>query len=353
MMQAEASGQPLTILLLEGSDFDAELIQERLHQLQPEPRIVRLLGRTDYVNALEEGGFDLILSDYSLPGFGGVAALKLAARKAPATPFIFVTGVLDEDVAIESLRNGATDYVLKQRLPLLPSAVMRALAETWQKAERRRIEEQMQLLVAERRRIEEQMRLLVAELSHRVKNTLAAVISIARNTGKRFETADEYKEALVSRLRALSDAHSLVFEANWRETKLDQILKRSVDPFRLDAERHVTLTGPPVKLGPKTALALSLIFHELVANAVKYGSLSREKGQVTAEWLTAPSNGDAENVKLIWTESGGPRVMPPQRVGFGTALIEGSARYELDGEAVLRYPETGFVCELRFSALSS
>ena len=120
----------------------------------------------------------------------------------------------------------------------------------------------------------------------------------------------------------------------------------------VEGERHVTLAGPPVKLGPKTALALSLIFHELVANAVKYGSLSREKGRVTAEWLTEPTNDDAENVKLVWTESGGPRVTPPQRQGFGTTLIERRARYELDGEAVLRYPETGFVCELRFSALS-
>lgn len=197
------------------------------------------------------------------------------------------------------------------------------------------------------------MRLLVAELSHRVKNTLAAVISIARRTGKGLDTVDEYKQALMSRLRALSDAHSLVFEANWRETKLDQIVTRSVDPFRWEGERHVTLAGPPVKLGPKTALALSLIFHELVANAVKYGSLSREEGRVTAEWLTAPNGGDADNVKLTWTESGGPRVTPPQAPGFGTTLIERSARYELDGEAVMRYPETGFVCELRFSALSS
>ena len=339
MKPSDANGRPLTILLLEDSDVDAELVQERLRELGPEPRIVRVIGQADYAKALGEGGFDLILSDYSLLGFGGLAALEIAARTSPATPFIFVSGVLGEEIAIEALRNGATDYVLKQRLLLLPSAVMRAMAETREKAERRRAEEQM--------------RLLVAELSHRVKNTLAAVISIARRTGTGLETVDEYKQALMSRLRALSDAHSLVFEANWRETKLDQIVKRSVDPFRRERERHVMLAGPPVKLGPKTALALSLIFHELVANAVKYGSLSREEGRVTAEWLTAPNNGDADNVKLIWTESGGPRVTPPQAPGFGTTLIERSARYELDGEAVMRYPETGFVCELRFSALSN
>lgn len=339
MKPSDANGHPLTILLLEDSDVDAELIQERLREVRPEPRIVRVIGQTDYAKALRVGGFDLILSDYSLPGFGGLAALEIAARTSPATPFIFVSSVPGEEIAIEALRNGATDYVLKPRLLLLPPAVMRAMAETREKAERRRAEEQM--------------RLLVAELSHRVKNTLAAVLSIARRTGKGLETVDEYKQALIGRLRALSDAHSLVFEANWRETKLDQIVKRSVDPFRLDRERHVTLAGPPVKLGPKSALALSLIFHELAANAVKYGSLSREQGRVTAEWLTAPNGGNADNVKLIWTESGGPRVTPPQAPGFGTTLIERSARYELDGEAVMRYLETGFVCELRFSALSS
>jgi len=153
----------------------------------------------------------------------------------------------------------------------------------------------------------------------------------------------------MSRLRALSDAHALVFEANWRETDIEQVLRRTLAPFRRDGDRSISMSGPTVKLEPKAALALSLIFHELVTNAVKYGALSRETGRVTAAWRIEPNAGGPAMVSFDWRESGGPAVSPPRRSGFGTNLIERSARYELDGDALLRYPEDGFCCELRFS----
>jgi two-component sensor histidine kinase/CheY-like chemotaxis protein len=339
MKQAEPD-ESMRILLLEDSDFDAELIEEFLGQLQPAPEIIRAVGRSDYMAALGRERVDVILSDYSLPGFDGMAALSMAAERAPGTPFIFVSGVLGEEIAIESLRNGATDYVLKQRLIRLPAAVARAVAEAREREERRRAEEQHKLLVA--------------ELSHRVKNTLATVMSIVRRTARSAESVQDYESALVSRLRALSEAHSLLFEVNWRETPLDQVLSRTVEPYRRDGERVWKIAGPKVKLNPKSALALSLIFHELVTNAVKYGALSRESGRVKAEWLIE-GGGEAglDEVHLTWTESGGPQVTPPKRIGFGTHLIERSAQYELDGKAVLRYLETGFVCELRFAAIPS
>ncbi len=327
---------PIRVLLLEDSDFDAELIQEYLGQLKPAPAIMRAVSRDDFVQALGVGGHDVILSDYSLPGFDGLAALELAMEHAPQTPFIFVSGVLGEEIAIDSLRNGATDYILKQRLIRLPTAVSRAVAEAREKEERRRAEQQLKLLVA--------------ELSHRVKNTLAAVLSIVRRTAKSHDTVAGYEHALISRLRALSDAHSLLFEANWRETSLDQVLERTVTAFRRDGDRSIRIGGPKVKLPPKAALALSLIFHELVTNSMKYGALSKEKGRVNAQWLLDGVDEVGPLVKLVWTESGGPIVTPPKRVGFGTRLIERSARYELDGEALLSYPETGFTCELRFAA---
>jgi two-component sensor histidine kinase len=335
-MKQSESDEGVRILLLEDSDFDAELIEQFLRQLEPAPEITRAVGRPDYIAALGKERFDVILSDYSLPGFDGMAALTIAAETAPGTPFIFVSGVLGEEIAIESLRNGATDYVLKQRLIRLPAAVARAVAEARERGERRRAEEQLKLLVA--------------ELSHRVKNTLATVMSIVRRTGRSAESVADYEAALVSRLRALSEAHSLLFEVNWRETPLDQVLSRTVEPYRQGGERVLKIAGPRVKLSPKSALALSLIFHELVTNAVKYGALSRESGRVSAEWMIENGKAGPKEVHLTWTESGGPQVTPPKRVGFGTHLIERSAQYDLDGQAVLRYPETGFVCELRFAA---
>ncbi|MBB5753969.1 sensor histidine kinase [Prosthecomicrobium pneumaticum] len=324
---------PPRILLLEDSPLDADLIAAHLDRLVPAPDIVRATGRADYAAALEAGGFDVILSDYSLPGFDGMMALDLAKAAAPDTPFIFVSGVLGEEIAIDSFRRGATDYVLKQRLIRLPAAIERALAETREREERRRAERQLELLVA--------------ELSHRVKNTLAMVMSIARRTARGSGSVAEYEEALISRLRALAEAHALLFEANWGDTSLRQILERTLDPFRRDGERTIGLSGPRVPLAPKAALALSLILHELVTNAMKYGALSSANGRVDVSW-TLDESGGRPMVDLVWRESGGPEVAPPTRAGFGSTLVDRSIRYELDGTADLDFAPTGVVCRLRF-----
>ena len=91
----------MRVLLLEDSDFDAELVTEHLRQLQPAPEIVRAVSHADYLTALAAGPFDVILADYSLPGFDGLAALELATERARGTPFIFVSGVLGEEIAVE------------------------------------------------------------------------------------------------------------------------------------------------------------------------------------------------------------------------------------------------------------
>jgi len=334
MSQSETAASPGRILLLEDSDFDAELIREHVLQIEPEPVIVRAVGREDYISALDDREYDVILSDYSLPGFDGMAALEIATRKAPHTPFIFVSGVLGEEIAIESFKKGATDYVLKQRLIRLPAAIERAIAEATERAERRRAERRLQLLVA--------------ELSHRVKNTLATVLSIAHRTARTSRTLEEYEEALTGRLQALAEAHALVFETNWGETNLHQVLERTLDAFRRDGDHSIDISGPKVGLEPKAALALSLIFHELVTNASKYGALSTGKGHVEARW-NIKSNGSKPMVELFWRESGGPPVAPPDRSGFGSTLVDRSVRYELDGEAEFDYAPTGVVCRLHFA----
>jgi signal transduction histidine kinase len=121
--------RPLIILHLEDDPRDAFLVGETLRQsgLDPEVRLVHT--RADYTAALERGDVDLILSDYSLPQFDGLSALQIARRIVPDTPFILVSGTLGEDAAVESLRSGATDYLLKTRLHRLGPAVLRAVDE--------------------------------------------------------------------------------------------------------------------------------------------------------------------------------------------------------------------------------
>ena len=133
----------LRILNLEDSENDAELNQAMLSARWPQCQLIRVDNRQDYLAALEQGSVDVILSDYTMPGFDGRTALALAREKRPEVPFLFVSGTIGEDSAIEALKNGATDYVLKHRLMRLIPAVDRALREADERVERARAEDAM------------------------------------------------------------------------------------------------------------------------------------------------------------------------------------------------------------------
>jgi signal transduction histidine kinase len=133
----------IRILLLEDDVSDAELTKYALKKGGIHFTLDRVDNREDYERALERNPPDIILSDYSLPGFNGHVALEFAMECCPETPFIFVTGTMGEEVAIETLKGGATDYVLKTRLSRLIPAVQRALREAQERAEHRRAAEQL------------------------------------------------------------------------------------------------------------------------------------------------------------------------------------------------------------------
>jgi signal transduction histidine kinase/CheY-like chemotaxis protein len=134
---------PLRVLLLEDDPGDAVLIQELLEADGLVCEATRVQTRAEFVAALDTGGIDLILADHGLPSFDGISALKLAASARPDLPFIFVSGNLGEELAIEALHFGATDYVLKTRMARLVPAVHRALREAEERAERRRAEKKL------------------------------------------------------------------------------------------------------------------------------------------------------------------------------------------------------------------
>lgn len=338
-MPTDATTERPTILLLEDSPLDAELIREHLEGISPEPVVIRAETRGDYMMALEARGFDLILSDFSLPDFDGMTALEMAAKQVPDVPFIFVSGVLGEEVAIESFRRGATDYVLKQRLIRLRAAVERALAEAREKAAHRRAQQQKELLVR--------------ELSHRVKNTMAMVMSLVRRTARNSSDVESYVENLLGRLRAMADAHALLFETNWSEAELADVISRTPAPhLQGRGARFEIENGPSVRLDPKASLALSMVFNELTTNAVKYGALSNETGRIVIGWCieetVADDGAEGQEVRVRWREVGGPGVTPPDDEGFGTTLIQRSIQYELQGDAEMTYAADGLVCLISF-----
>jgi len=314
------------VLLVEDSDVDAGLVASHLQQDGATVFIDRVDSRGEYVERLSRGGFDIILSGLELPGFDGRTALQLARRVVPDTPFIYVSDRPGEELAVASLKDGAADYVLKQGMARLPAAVERALAEARERAERRQAEEQL--------------RALACEVDHRMKNMLATVASIARLTLRRSRTLEEFEGAFLGRLGALADAQALV---SGGDTDMRRILERSAAPFVRD-DRGFRLEGPPLRLPPKPALSLSLVFHELAANAARHGALSSAEGVVRVVWTI----GSSGRVHIRWSEENGPPVQPPRSKGFGARLIERSARHDLDGWARLDFAPAGLDCRLDF-----
>jgi len=132
---------PLRILHLEDDPKDAALVQATLEAEGVACDVTRVESQAEFSGLLERGGFDLILADYTLPSFDGISALKIAKEIRPGVPFIFVSGTLGEEVAIEALKLGATDYVFKTRLSRIFPSVQRALREAEERTERKRAEE--------------------------------------------------------------------------------------------------------------------------------------------------------------------------------------------------------------------
>src|SRR5579872_3768931 len=131
---------PLRILHLEDSPADAELVMAALDNEAIACHSERVETKAEFETALTQSAFDLVLSDFSLPSFDGLSALRISRAKAPETPFIFVSGTIGEERAIESLKAGATDYVLKHRLSRLAPAVHRAIEETAERVARQEAE---------------------------------------------------------------------------------------------------------------------------------------------------------------------------------------------------------------------
>lgn len=192
---------------------------------------------------------------------------------------------------------------------------------------------------------ESHLRLMVDELNHRVKNTLAAVQSIARQTLRPGRPADQTIELFTARLVALSAAHNVLTRQNWEGAVLPEIVSGALDPFGVHGEGRLTATGPEVRLSARAALALAMALHELATNAAKYGALSTEAGRVELDWRLEPSD-EGARLELEWRERGGPPVSPRRHGGFGSRLLTQGLPAELDGVAELDFAPDGLVCRI-------
>jgi two-component system CheB/CheR fusion protein len=199
--------------------------------------------------------------------------------------------------------------------------------------------------VDQRRRAEGQRELLMSELQHRVKNILAVVRSIAMRSVESADTLEDFNERFFGRIDALARTQGVLANRGAEGLTLHELIRDELTAIT-DQTAQVRVDGPPVLLRDKAAEALALAIHELVANAMKYGALSHQAGQLTVRWR-AMNTGGADRLIFEWLEQGVQ--MPagkPSRSGFGRRLIERGLPYDLDATTSLEFQSTGVRCQL-------
>ncbi|HCM26476.1 MAG TPA: hypothetical protein DIC34_08045 [Treponema sp.] len=274
----------IRILHLEDSPRDAELVRELLSGIVSSERIDLASNEQEFVSFLKGGDYNLILADYQLPGFDAHAALRFAKKFRPDLPFIVVSGAIGEEKAVEILIQGATDYVLKDRLCKLPLAIERALDEV-------RVHEA-------RRQAEAEKNTLLRELYHRTINNMQLISSLLNLYGN--ETDDKYLKGIfrdmVSRINSMSLVQKELYESK-NLTKVDMgayltDLLEQISLYYGIAGRRISISArsDEIFLRVETAIPIGLIVNDLVVNSIRHAFEGRTEGSIRVE-LSATEGG--------------------------------------------------------------
>jgi two-component sensor histidine kinase len=269
------SSRTLRILLLEDSALDAELVTEVLTAAF-KASVHRVVLEQEFRIAIEDESWDLVLADYVLPGFDGLNALDLVRQLRPSLPFVFVSGALGEEVAVEALKRGATDYVLKDKIERLPGTILRALAEAHERAERRQAQEALRKMLDERTA-------LLHELDHRVKNNLQLLQSLIAIEMRHAEGAEVrgVLGRMKQRIQALGAAHrdlydgkgAARFDASRFVRELCVELTDALTEIHITPEFEIEIEN--VEVDAAKAAPMALLFNEIVVNALTHAYKGR------------------------------------------------------------------------------
>ena len=308
-------------------------------------------AREGYLETTTNEGIEVVTAWSRSPEWGWAVAIsqpvqQLRADLIPNLSILFFSGVLASMLGV-FLASLVSRRILAATSGLASSAVEIGTSD-YQQQETTGISEidsvsarltEASLLLRERalqrNSAEEHQRMLMAELDHRVKNILASVQALARQTLGRTPEA----ESLGGRIMALAQAHNMLATSRWRGAELRELVETILSAHRGDADRFA-IDGPNVILDPKSTQALSLVLHELSVNATKYGALSRSDGRLAVSWRV-----EGGRLILTWTERSGPEVKSPTAKGFGSKLIELSVS-ELGGTLQRDFDATGFSCRI-------
>lgn len=197
--------------------------------------------------------------------------------------------------------------------------------------------------LTERHAAAETQRLLIGELDHRVKNTLALVQAIARQTAKVHVDPKAFVASFNGRVHAMASAHTLLTQAGWKGADFGSLIE---EQLTLGADPRIVCDGPDLFLPPQFALHFGMVLYELGSNARKYGALSSETGRLELRWRVEDADG-AVLLEFYWQEAGGPPVEAKVEKNFGTRLIESSLTHSLHGQVELDFAPSGLRCRIR------
>ncbi len=333
--------RPLVVVHLEDDSLDAQLVYREFNAALPGCDWRHVRTEAQYRNAIGHAAPDLILADYNLPDFDGLAALSIARDLRPLTPFIFVSGALGEEVAIETLKNGATDYVLKSRLRRLGPAVQRALAEANDREERRRLEEELsEISNREQRRIGSDLHDGLGQeltgLSLMLRGIETAITREAPQLTAQITRIREVLTQAIESTRALARGLSPVnLERGGLPSALEHLTHQCHSLYGL----HVEFRGsvkPNAAIEETPATHLYRIAQEASANAAKH---AQAKNIV----LTLTVSEDELSLRIEDDGKGIPPALLNNPTGMGLRLMQYRARI-IGGELTVSTPSGGGTC---------
>ncbi len=322
----------LRILLVEDSEDDALLLLMKLRNGGYEPSYKRVETLETMSRAIEEEQWDLIISDYSLPEFNGLNALRLYREKGLDIPFIIVSGAIGEETAVELMRLGAHDYIMKNNLTRLAPAVDRELKEAAVREERRKAGRQIKAALEEKTA-------LLAEIHHRVKNNMAVIISLLHLQEKEIkndEDRQKFRETQ-SRIRSMAMVHEMLYSSDdLSHIEFGGHIRRLTDHLSI----FYGLERSPIKinmdivdeitLNIENAVPCGLLINELVTNSIRHAFPDGRDGTITVSL----SKGNSEKEVMVSVTDNG--VGMPASVSLdninslGMQLIS-SMNQQLDG----------------------
>ena len=204
--------------------------------------------------------------------------------------------------------------------------------------------------ITNRKQAEEHVRFVIHELSHRTKNVLAVVQTMAWQTARTSHDLEDFGERFAKRIEALACSHDLLTKRQWQGVRLEDLVLGQLHSF--GAEEHLDVHGPDLVLKPQPAQTLGLALHELATNAAKYGALTHPAGRIEVGWSIDPEDVSSRQFRMYWRESGGPEVSPPQRNGFGRTVTKDMTERALKGEVVLEFRTEGLFWQFAGSAIA-